>query len=314
MNRVNSWIELLGGWSLGRPPRTSDARHMIGSWAAKAMLSFIVFEWVVQLGWNGHSTYSYAANYVSDLGAVHCGDIGNPAARYVCSPSYAAMDLALIFIGVSVVVAACLITSPVLWIAAHAGDLDQAYKGLLRAPHGKIRIRPSRFAIVTTTIIRWSLALSGLAIFTIGAFPEDYPDGQQSLGIHETGVRVLVAGIVVTLISIGVLWYKRTDASLWFFGLAAVAGVSAVLLAFTSGTTQLSGLFERGVIYSFIAGLVILGFMLSSAAQHEREGHLQPRTDGLPWAPRQWDRRIRRRPALSPVPEIAMPAPEAPAG
>jgi len=293
MNKVNSWIELLGGWCLGRRPRTSDTRHMIGSWAAKAMLSFIVFEWVVQLGWKGNGTYSYASNYVSDLGAVHCDNVGNPA-RYVCSPSFAAMDLALIFIGVNVVVAACLITSPVLWIAAHAGDLDDAYKAVRRdKTDGKIRMQPTGFAKVTTTIIRWSLAVTGLAIFAIGVFPEDYPNAGHTIGIHDPAVVILSLGIFVTLVSIGVLWFRRTDASLWFFGLAIVAGVSGLLMLLTGGKTEFSGIFERGVIYAFIVGLAILGFMVSSAAHHERVGHLQPRPATRPlWGPRQAGRLV----------------------
>lgn len=306
MNKVNSWIELLGGWCLGRRPKTSDTRHMIGSWAAKAMLGFIVFEWVVQLGWKGHSPYNYLANYVSDLGATQCQDDGTPA-RYVCSPSFAAMDLALIFIGVSVVVSACLITSPVLWIAAHAGDLDQTYKPLRRvALDGKFRFQPTRFARVTTIIVRWSLAITGLAIFTIGAFPEDY-----LWFVHAPAVAVLLVAIVASLASIGVLWFRRTNASLWFFGLAIIAIVSSLAMGLTHGTTDLSGLFERGVIYSFVIGIAILGFKVSFAAHHERAGQLQPRTAAdVPWAPRQWDRlvaaftrRFRRPPAIPPVPE-----------
>ncbi|MDQ4489410.1 hypothetical protein RBS60_04255 [Sinomonas sp. ASV486] len=282
---MSNWIELLGGWCLGRRPKTSDVRHMVGSWAAKALLGFVVVEWVVQLGWNGHGTYNYLSNYVSDLGAIHCQDDGSPA-RYVCSPSFANMDLALIFIGASVIVTACLITSPALWFV-HAGDLDQAYRQLRRgATDGKFRLAPpTRFARVWTTVVRWSLAITGLAIFIIGVIPEDYFPP-----VHDTAVFILLCGIVASLASIGVLWLRRNNASLWFFGLAIIAIVSALAMGLTGGSTPYSGLFERGVIYSFILGMAILGFMVSAAARHERNGQLQPRPAGqLPWGARQAD-------------------------
>jgi hypothetical membrane protein len=276
---------------------------MLGSWAARAMLGFVIFEWVVQLGWKGHGAYSYVANYVSDLGATQCGDQGNPP-RYVCSPSFAAMDLALIFIGVSVVVAACLITSPVLWIAAHAGDLELAYRDVRRGEKGgKLRIEHTAFARVTTLVIRWSLVLTGLAIVLIGAFPEDYVST-----VHVGAVGVLLAGIVISLAAIGVLWFRRTNASIAFFVLAIVAVISAVSMVLYPGS-DLSGIFERGVIYSFVAGMAILGFMVSVAAHNERDGQLQPRV-GQPWAIRNADRLVTafRRQGRRP-PTLAPPAP-----
>ena len=303
MNKVSGWIELLGGWCLGRRPRTSDTRHMIGSWAAKAMLAFLVFEWVIQLGWLGFGQYSYLTNYVSDLGAIRCHVLQNPD-RYVCSPSSAVMDLALVFIGVSVVVSACLITSPVLWVAAHPGDLDQTYRPLRRAaPNGKFRYQPTRFARVMTIIVRWSLAMAGLAIFTIGTFPEDYIPS-----VHVTAVIILCAAIIAFLSSVGILWFKRTNWSLSFFGLTFIASLSG--LAMLLRASGLYGLIERGVIYPFVVGIAILGFKISVAAHHERAGGLQPRAAGdVPWVLRMPAKRVAKSVDLSGQP-VAIPVDE----
>ncbi|WP_437770643.1 hypothetical protein [Arthrobacter sp. KNU40] len=295
MGRIKSAIELLDGWSEGEKPTTDDARHMIGAWASKAMLGFIVFEWVVQLAWQsyGSSHYNYFSNYVSDLGATTCGyqNLDKPGERWVCSPSFVAIDLALVFIGISVVVAACLITSPVLWIAAHPGDLYSEYQGWRRKPpdkdaetnaktNAKAPVGPGMFARVMTITVRVVMAVTGLAIATIGAIPEDF-----NPLLHDTAVRVLLVGICVTLVSIGILWFKRTNWALFFIFLTVVSAASGITMGATNGASGLSGLWERGVIYSFIVGLATIGFMVTVGARQERRGKSDKRRQN-PWVVR----------------------------
>ena len=63
-------------------------------------VQFLVAGFVAQGAWR--TPYNWAANQVSDLGAVHCGSTGpdNPPARYVCSPLHEVFNGSAIALGV----------------------------------------------------------------------------------------------------------------------------------------------------------------------------------------------------------------------
>ena len=60
-----------------------------------ATVQFFVVMVVVQLGWD--TPYSWAANNISDLGNVYCGDFGG---RYICSPRHGLMNFSFVLGGV----------------------------------------------------------------------------------------------------------------------------------------------------------------------------------------------------------------------
>ncbi len=52
---------------------------------------------VTQLGWT--TPYSLLDNYISDLGAAHCGLVSMAPSRYVCSPWHEVFDVSIIVLG-----------------------------------------------------------------------------------------------------------------------------------------------------------------------------------------------------------------------
>ena len=61
--------------------------------------AFLAAQVVVQVAWDAHAgnpTYSLTQNYISDYGAVHCGEL---AGRFVCSPLYYVFDGSIVVMG-----------------------------------------------------------------------------------------------------------------------------------------------------------------------------------------------------------------------
>lgn len=68
-------------------------------WIAGPLL-FLIAQFVAQSAWR--TPYSWMANPISDLGAVHCQRTGTgyPLPRYVCSPLHGVMNVSVVALGV----------------------------------------------------------------------------------------------------------------------------------------------------------------------------------------------------------------------
>ena len=64
-------------------------------------LQFFVMEQVARMGWRGAEPYSFARNYISDLGAVGCGAV-------VCSPWHGLMNGSFVVQGILIAAGAWL--------------------------------------------------------------------------------------------------------------------------------------------------------------------------------------------------------------
>lgn len=97
------------------------------AWIAGS-IQFPVAQLVAQSAWR--TPYSWAANAISDLGAVHCASTGtaNPPPRFVCSPLHAVLNTSAVALGV-LLVAGVLLTGP----AWGAGAVSRAARALLVA-------------------------------------------------------------------------------------------------------------------------------------------------------------------------------------
>ncbi|MBB6405079.1 ABC-type sugar transport system permease subunit [Arthrobacter sp. AZCC_0090] len=188
------------------------------------------------------------------------------------------MNLALVSIGIGLFVTSCLITSAVLWVAAHPGDLFDEYKKWpVKVPWNPVPVKPGGFARTMSIISRSLLAATGLALATIGLIPEDFiPD------LHRNVVVVRGFGMCLWLASMGVLWFKRTYWVIAFILFTVIAGAGGIAMLTTSESIQIRGLFERAMIYPFIIGLAIVGFMIAVGAHNERNRRMRPRPK-RPW-------------------------------
>jgi hypothetical membrane protein len=107
-------------------------------------LQFFAAEAIAAAGFAG--SYSYRRNYISDLGAVSCGE--------TCSPLHALMNASFVLQGVLIFVGAV-----VVWPLLARGALSQLALGLVAA--------------------------SGLGVALVGLAPEDFAPGWHYLGAAE---------------------------------------------------------------------------------------------------------------------------------
>lgn len=114
-----------------------ERRAAVGTVLWMLCVQFMVVEQIVSRGWDG--TYSFAYNYVSDLGAVNC-DLQH--GMTVCSPHHAWMNASFALQGVLIAVGALLV------------------RGVFS---------PRR----SYTVALGVLAASGMALIGVAAFPED---------------------------------------------------------------------------------------------------------------------------------------------
>ncbi|GAB4100627.1 hypothetical protein GCM10028789_27920 [Sinomonas halotolerans] len=92
-------------------------RHYLGAWSAVSVLQFFAAEAAAIAWWAGPAPYSRRLGFISDLGQTTCAPHG---ARDVCSPLHLLMNISFVLQGAGMVIAALLITSAVLRVAADA--------------------------------------------------------------------------------------------------------------------------------------------------------------------------------------------------
>lgn len=254
MKSVDCSLGLLGAWSTNRHPSAANSRHIIGSWAAKSALQYFAVEYLVHLSWDH---YDYFHDVISDLGArTKCG-------AAMCW-SFVVMDLSLMALGTAAMVAASLITSPVLRVGGlHPKFLDEGKRVQKGLEKKRMRL---------TALVRLSLGLTGLALFGVGAFPDDYLEVP-----HRICTLAVIIGSVATLGMLWWLWRKpRPKTARGLLALAVVSIVGAVGFIVSS---YVPGLFERLAVYGFIAGIFTMGIALTNGAHQPSADELVPGMD-----------------------------------
>jgi hypothetical membrane protein len=108
-------------------PKSLAVKAGAVAWIA-GTAQFFIAELVAQSAWR--TPYSWAANAISDLGAVHCGSTGtaNPPPRYVCSPLHSVLNTSAIMLGI-LLASGAILTSP----AWGPGAASRAGRALLAA-------------------------------------------------------------------------------------------------------------------------------------------------------------------------------------
>jgi hypothetical membrane protein len=72
-------------------------------------VQFVIAMVITQLGWT--TPYSLSKNYISDLGAAHCGYWTGVDPRYICSPWHLVFDTSIVILGLLSILGAYLIRS-----------------------------------------------------------------------------------------------------------------------------------------------------------------------------------------------------------
>lgn len=172
--------------------------------------------------------YSYATNYISDLGVTDCGTKFQD--RTICSPDHALMNTSFIVQGILFAAGVILLAVPLLT--------------------GRVR--------------RVVIALAGahaVGFLLVGLFHGSANGPSYSLGLHVGGASVAILCANTIVIMAGSLKglqlpraYRVFSIAVGALGLLSEAGVGA--------SASTAGLFERGGVYSWLLWSVVTGVSL----------------------------------------------------
>lgn len=213
-----------------------------------AVVQFVIAMVVTQLGWT--TPYSLAHNFISDLGAIHCGDING---RYVCSPWHDVFNLSIIVFGLLVIVGALL-----LW------------EVLARRRWGRVGLA--------------MMVVAGIGGAGVGVFPEDY--NLTAHGISALLAFVLANLAIITLGLVRPLWDRRM-AFRAYSVLSGLFGLFSLAVDF-AGAYKWGGLFsawgvggmERTVMIPALIWLVVASIALLGPSGARLEASADTRSPG----------------------------------
>lgn len=175
--------------------------------------------------------YSYATNYISDLGVPTCGTVY--AGRSICSPRHALMNATFIVQGVLFVAAALAVS---------------------------ICLRSwTRYLLVTCA------ALEGIGIIVIGLYPETTTSALGGLNVHILGALLaIVFGNVTAMVSIfGLRELDLPRLHRWISVALPMIAVFALAMLITDATEWVpSGIWERTSVYTITAWELLTGACL----------------------------------------------------
>ncbi|WP_416960669.1 DUF998 domain-containing protein [Streptomyces sp. Agncl-13] len=190
-------------------------------------VQWVVSEAVAAGAWT-IPAYSYATNYISDLGVTGCGT--KYQGRTICSPDHTLMNTSFIVQGILFAIGAILLAS----------------------------------ALLTGRARRVVIALAGahaVGFLLVGLF-HGSPDGPgYSLALHVAGASVAILCANTIVIMAGSLKslrlpraYRVFSVTVGALGLLSEAGVGL--------STSTAGIFERGGVYSWLLWSVVTGVSL----------------------------------------------------
>lgn len=190
-------------------------------------VQWVVSEAVAAGAWTT-PPYSYATNYISDLGVTDCGTKFQD--RVICSPDHALMNTSFIVQGILFAAGVILLAVPLLT--------------------GRVR--------------RVVIALAGahaVGFLLIGLFHGSADGPGYSLGLHVGGASVAILCANTIVIMAGSLKslqlpraYRVFSVAVGVLGLLSEAGVGV--------STSTAGIFERGGVYSWLLWSVVTGVSL----------------------------------------------------
>ncbi|MFI5883352.1 DUF998 domain-containing protein [Streptomyces sp. NPDC051554] len=190
-------------------------------------VQWVVSEAVAAAAWT-NPVYSYATNYISDLGVPDCGTKFQD--RVICSPDHALVNTSFIVQGVLFAAGVILLAVPLLT--------------------GRAR--------------RVVVALAGahaVGFLLVGLFHGSASGPGYSLGLHVGGAAVAIVCANTIVIMAGSLKslqlpraYRVFSIAIGALGLLSEAGVGV--------STSTAGIFERGGVYSWLLWSVVTGVSL----------------------------------------------------
>jgi hypothetical membrane protein len=186
-------------------------------------VQWVVAEAVTAAAWS-NPPYSYATNYISDLGVLDCG--AQFQGREICSPAHSLMNASFMVEGVLFATAVVL---------------------LARLAEGR-----ARRVIITLAVAH------GAGMVLVGLFHGSADGPRSSLVIHVAGAAVGILCANTVAILAGSLRKLGLPPAYRIFSIAVGAlGLLSEALVNLSAST--AGVFERGGVYSWLLWSVVTG-------------------------------------------------------
>ncbi|MEV0481375.1 DUF998 domain-containing protein [Streptomyces sp. NPDC050508] len=190
-------------------------------------VQWVVSEAVAAAAWTS-PPYSYATNYISDLGVPKCGT--HYQGRTICSPDHALMNTSFIVQGILFATGVVLLAATLL--------------------SGRAR--------------RVVIALAGahaVGFLLVGLF-HGSPDGPgYSLALHVAGASIAILCANTIVILAGSLKSLQLPRAYRVFSIA-VGALGLLSEAFVGVSASTAGIFERGGVYSWLLWSVVTGVSL----------------------------------------------------
>ncbi|MFJ9247249.1 DUF998 domain-containing protein [Streptomyces sp. NPDC101776] len=204
-------------------------------------VQWVVSEAVAAGAWTS-PPYSYATNYISDLGVPDCGTTFQD--RVICSPDHALTNTSFIVQGILFAAGVVLLAVPLLT--------------------GRAR--------------RIVIALAGahaVGFLLVGLFHDSGSGPGYSLGLHVGGTAVAILCANTVVIMAGSLRSHQLPRAYRVFSVAV--GVLGLLSeAFVGASTSTAGIFERGGVYSWLLWSVVTGVSLLVGQARRTAGARMP--------------------------------------
>lgn len=213
-----------------------NAAGRLGAWCFVLTVEYFLAQAVAQSAW---PAYSMRDNFISDLGAVHCGAGFGPHAALVCSPLHAVMNSGFVALG-ALMLAGILLT----WRAWPCGSTP----GLL------------------------FLAAAAVGEALIGLAPEDV-----NIRVHILAALLhWIAGGIGMIVLAAPLRKASPRLALVTFLAGAVTLVGLVLFLFHRNLGLGHGGMERVVAYPLTLWFILVGFRLFGAPLRPRSNGAIP--------------------------------------
>ena len=230
-------------------PDVAATRFYVGALAKLSVLQYFVAEAAVIGVWAGAEPYSRRTGYISDLGAVACGDLDG---RDVCSPAHLLMNASFVVQGFGMMIGALLLGSVLLRCAARPVPATRGRAGFSAG-------------VVAAGAARVLTGTAGAGTVIVGLVPEDTGSGW-----HLAGALMYFAAGAFALLVLGGLWVRRTPLG-WIILACGVVSLAALI---AGGVTDMHvpepGTLERLMGYPITVGVAAAGLVIAQRVRHER--------------------------------------------
>jgi len=240
-------------------------RFYVGALAKLSVLQYFVAEAAVIGAWAGEEPYSRRTGFISDLGALACGEFDG---RDVCSPAHLLMNASFVVQGLGMMIGAILLGSALLCCAARPGvpvRRGRVPGRVLDRVPGRVPGRARWGAgVVAAGAARLLAGTAGAGTVIVGLVPEDTGSAW-----HVAGALMYFAAGALALLVLGWLWLRQTPLGWLIVACGAVSLAALVAGGLTGMHVPEPGTLERLMGYPITVGIAAAGLVVAQRVRQE---------------------------------------------